>query len=233
MNKEQELENYLSISPNKFAIYLYETKSLKNLYKDELDISNNNNSLDLNILKKFLDNNIFKIEKLSGKFLDNIFFIINDRKILDLEIGIKKKNYKDFITKEYLENSLKEAKDLFRENYPNQEIIHMIINKYYINNKIYLSFEKNLKSDHLALEIEFKSISNNTIYDLNKILENYHIKITKFIDEGYVKNFFGKEMDLPEMSHKILNGYNENEVSFVTKNPKKLTFFEKFFQLFS
>ena len=109
----------------------------------------------------------------------------------------------------------------------------MIINKYYINNKIYLSFEKNLKSDHLALEIEFKSISNNTIYDLNKILENYHIKITKFIDGGYVKNFFGKEMDLPEMSHKILNGYNENEVSFVTKNPKKLNFFEKFFQLFS
>ena len=35
------------------------------------------------------------------------------------------------------------------------------------------------------------------------------------------------------MSHKILKGYNENEISFLSKNPKKLGFFEKFFQLFS
>ena len=104
MNKEQEFENYLSISPNKFAIYLFETKSLKNLYKEELVISDNNNSLDSNILKKFLDKNIFKIEKLSGKFLENIFLIFDDKKILNLEIGIKKKNYKDFVTKEYLDN---------------------------------------------------------------------------------------------------------------------------------
>ena len=38
---------------------------------------------------------------------------------------------------------------------------------------------------------------------------------------------------VPEKAHRILNGYNENEVTFVPKNPKKLTFFEKFFQLFS
>ena len=35
------------------------------------------------------------------------------------------------------------------------------------------------------------------------------------------------------MAYKILNGYNENEVIFIQKNPKKLAFFEKFFQLFS
>ena len=35
------------------------------------------------------------------------------------------------------------------------------------------------------------------------------------------------------MTHKIFNGYNQNEVTFVQKNTKKLGFFEKFFQLFS
>ena len=40
-------------------------------------------------------------------------------------------------------------------------------------------------------------------------------------------------MELTEMSHRILNGYNDNEVSIVPKNTKKLAFFEKFFQLFS
>ena len=233
MNKEEELENYLSISSNKLGIYLFDKKNLKNLYKEELILNNQSNSLDFNNLKKFLDDNIFEIEKLSGKFIENIFFVLEDSKIFNLEMGIKKKNYNIFITKDYLENSLIEAKDLFRENYPNQEIMHMIINKYFFNDKSYLSFEENLKCDHFALEIQFKSISNSIIYDLNKILEQYQIQIIKYIDGGYVKNFFSEEIELAEMSHKILNGHNENEVSFVTKNSRKLAFFEKFFQLFS
>tara|TARA_B100000131_G_C17984189_1_gene559901 strand:- start:575 stop:856 length:282 start_codon:yes stop_codon:yes gene_type:complete len=91
MNKEEELENYLSISPDKFGIYLFDKKNLKNLYKEELILNENNNSLDLNTLKKFLDKNVFEIEKLSGKFLENIFFILEDNKIFNLEMGIKKK----------------------------------------------------------------------------------------------------------------------------------------------
>ena len=233
MNKDQQLENYLSISPNKFGIYLFDPKNSKNVYKEELLINQNNNYLNLSNLKRFLDNNIFKIEKLSGKFVENIFLIFEDKSTFNLEMGIKKKNYELSVTKEYLKNSLIEAKDLFRKNYQNQEIMHMIINKYFINNKNYLSFQENLKSDHLALEIQFKSISNNIIYDLNKILENYQIKIIKYLDGSYIKNFSSKDIELSEMSHRIINGYNENEVIFIQKNPKKLAFFEKFFQLFN
>ena len=231
MNKDLELENYLSISPHKFGIYLFDKKNLKNLYKEELVI--NEKSLNLSDLKKFIDNNIFKIEKLSGKFVENIFLIFEDKKILNLEMGIKKKNYSSSITKEYLENSLVEAKDLFRKNYPNQEIMHMIIKKYFVNDKTYLYFKENLNSDKLALEIQFISISNSIVYDLNKILENYQIKIIKYLDGSYVKNFINTDIELSEKSHKILNGHNQNEVLFVPKNSKKLAFFEKFFQLFS
>ena len=233
MNKEKVFENYLSISPNKFGIYLFDSKNLKNFYTKELIINENSKSLDFITLKKFLDNNVFEIEKLSGKFVENIFFIFEDKKIFNLEMGIKKKNYNTLLTKEYLQNLLIEAKDLFRENYPNQEIMHMIINKYFINDKSYLSYEENLEGDNVALQIQFKSISNSIIYDLNRILENYQIKVIKYIDGGYVKNFFDNDLELAEKAHRILNGYNENEVKFVPKNPKNLPFFEKFFQLFS
>ena len=233
MNKGQNLENYLSISSSKLGIYLFDTKNLKNLYKEELIINENVNLINSDILKKFLDNNIFKIEKLSGKFVEDIFLILEDKKIFNLEIGIKKKNYNSSITREYIENSLIEAKDLFRENYPNQEIMHMIVNKYFINNKSYSLFEENLKSDYLALEIKFNSISNTMVYDLNKILENHQIKIIKYLNGNYVKNLFNENKELTEMSHRVLNGFNENEVSFLPKKPKKSGFFEKFFQLFS
>ena len=233
MNKDLEFENYLSISPNKFGIYLFDKRNLKNLYKEELAISESEKFLNLDDLKKFLDKNIFKIEKLSGKFVENIFLIFENKKILNLKIGIKKKNYNISITKKYLENLLIESKDLFRENYHDQEIMHMIINKYFFNNISYQSFQENLKCDHLALEIEFKFISNNIIYDLNKVLENYQIKIVRYIDGSYVKNIINDDLEISEMTHKILTGYNENEVTFTPKNVKKLGFFEKFFQLFS
>ena len=233
MNKDQDFENYLCISPNKLGLYLFDSKNLKNLYREELVINENIKSLDYSKLKKFLDNNIFKIEKYSRKFVENIYLVLEDEKVFTLEVGIKKKNYNSNISREYLENLLIEAKDLFRENYPNQEIMHMRINNYYINNKSYSFFEENLTSDYLALEIKFNSISSIMVYELNKILENYQIKVIKYLDANYIKNLFNDKKELTEMTHKILNGYNENEVTFLQKNLKKLGFFEKFFQLFS
>ncbi len=233
MDKENELQCYLSVSPNKYGIYLFDTKNLKNLYEEEIILNNETNYQNHDELKKFLDDNIFKIEKLSGKFIENIFLILEDKKIFNLEIGIKKKNYNISVTKEYLENLLVEAKDLFRESYHNQEIIHMIVNKYFINGKAQLLFEENLKCENFALEVNFKSISNDIIYDLNKILENYQIKISKYLDGSYVKKNFKNDIELSEMSYRILCGQNQNEVIFVPKNTKKLAFFEKFFQLFS
>ena len=91
MNKENELQYYLSVSPNKYGIYLFDTKNLTNLYKEEIILYNDTNYQNYNELKKFLDDNIFKIEKLSGKFIENIFLILEDKKIFNLEIGIKKK----------------------------------------------------------------------------------------------------------------------------------------------
>ena len=233
MNKEQQLENYLRISPYKFGIYLFNSNSLENLYKEELAVNENGTILNLSDLKKFLDKNIFKIEKLNRKFVENIVLIYEDKNIFNVKFGIKKKNYNYSISKKYLENLLIEAKDLFRENYPNQEIMHMRINNYYINNKSYSFFEENLKSDYLALEIKFNFISSIMVYELNKILENYQIKVIKYLDANYIKNLFNDKKELTEMTHRILNGYNENEVTFLPKNPKKLGFFEKFFQLFS
>ena len=233
MNKENDLQHYLSISPNKFGLYLFDTKSLKNLYKEEITFNRDRDLLNYDLLKRFLDDNVFKIEKLNGKFVDNIILILEDNNIFNLELGIKKKNYNPSITREYLENSIIEAKDLFRENHQDQEIIHMIINKYFINGKTYLLFEENLKCDNFGLEIQFKSVSHNIIYDLNKVLENYQIKITKYLDGNYVKTYFKNEMKLTEMSYRILCGYNENEVKLVPKKHKKSGFFEKFFQLFS
>ena len=51
---------------------------------------------------------------------------------------------------------------------------------------------------------------------------------------NYVKNFLSeKDTEISLMAHKILKGYNSNEILIVPKTRLNKGFFEKFFQLFS
>ena len=152
---------------------------------------------------------------------------------MNTQIRIKQKNYQPSKSNVYLKSSITNAKDLFKENYPNEKIMHIIINNYFIDGKNYTYLEDNLEYEQLNLVIQFKSISNEIIHNLTKLLQNYQINIIKFIDGNYVKNFFNKDIEISEMAFDILNGCNVNEVMVVQKNPEKKGFFEKFFQLFS
>ena len=234
MIEEVDFETYLYLSKDKFQIFLFDKNKLKNLYKKELKLHKQFNFHDLNDLSKFLDDNIFKIEKLAGNFIKNICLIIENDENLYVNIAIKKKNYENFINKKYLENSLIELKDLFKENYQDQTIMHMIIVNYIVNKKKYYSFPKNLSGEDLSLEINFSSISNDLTFILDKLLENYQIKICQYLCGNYIKNFFEENnYELSEMAHKLKNGLNHNEVILIPKNIENKGLFEKFFQLFS
>ena len=89
MNEELNTETYLIISSNKLEVYLFDTIKLENLYSNEIIIKNS--SLDFISLNNFLDENILKIESLIGRFVKNIFIIIENEKLFKTQIGIKKK----------------------------------------------------------------------------------------------------------------------------------------------
>ncbi len=234
MIENKNFETYLGISSNKFEIILYDKNNSKNLYEKSIKIEYQNNLINLDLLSEFLEDNIFVIEKMIGEFIKNIYLIINNYKVENVYIGIKKKNYERTISKNFLDKTLVEAKELFHENYQNYKIMHMIINKYYINNKYVLSFEGNLTGDNLCVEAQFISVPKLTVDQINKVLEKYHIKILEYLDGDYLRNFFKSEkLELSEMGSRILKGINENEVKLIPKTSKKKGFFEKFFQLFS
>ena len=92
MNEDQEIETYLSISQAEIRIYLFDIKNLKNLYKQEIKYNSEEEKIDLNILDKFLEENIFKIEKLLGKFIQSISLVIEDFETNNICFGLKKKN---------------------------------------------------------------------------------------------------------------------------------------------
>ena len=234
MTEESNFEVYLSISQKKFGIYLLDKTNLENIYKEELYIENDTNLINYELLNNFLNKNIFKIEKLIGHFLKNIFLIIENNQILNFSIGIKKKNYGEKINKHYLESSLAELRDLFKENYRNNKIIHFILNRYLIDGNNYTSIDEEIDGDNICVEVNFISVPNILIKEISFILEKYQIKIDRLFEKKYIKNFFKEEsLDLSIIAFKIQRGHNQNEIALVPKSLKKTGFFEKFFKIFS
>ena len=234
MTEALEFETYLSISSKKFKIYLLDTKNFKNLYFEEKNFEDSISILDLNNLEKFLDNNIFKIEKLIGKFVKNINLILDTERFLRINISLKKNNYEQIVNKKILENSLHELKDLFNESYQDYKIVHMLLVSYLIDGSHYSELKFDLNFKNLSLETQFIALPIKFVFEINKTLENYQIKTTNYFDQNYIQSLFkGQNIDLSEMAHKSKFGFNNNEVSLIPKNIIKTGFFEKFFQLFS
>ena len=231
MIENSDFETFLYISKNKYQIFVYDKNNLKNLYHEEIE---NNDEIELNILSKFIDDNIYKIEKMIKNFIRNIILIIEDDKVLDIGISLKKKNYEKNIDQKYLENSLVEVKDIFRENYQDQIIMHMIIIENDKNENNFLLNNDNNNDDYFVLEINFISIKNNFTFYFDKLLESYQIKISRYMSYKYIKRYIGEDStELSIMASKLNNGLNKNEVHLISKIVENKGFFEKFFQLFS
>ena len=88
MIENSDFETFLYISKSKYQIFVYDKNNLKNLYHKEIE---KDDEIELNILSKFIDDNIYKIEKMIKDFIRNIILIIEDDKVLDICISLKKK----------------------------------------------------------------------------------------------------------------------------------------------
>jgi len=112
--------------------------------------------------------------------------------------------------------------------------MHMIIVEKKDN---FLSNNVNNSNDYLFLEVSFISIPNNFTFNFDKLLENYQIKIKRYMSCSYIKSYFDIEskesIELFVMANKLNEGLNKNEVQLVSKSRENKGFFEKFFQLFS
>ncbi len=234
MIEEKDFEIFLYISKHKYNISVLNKKRLENLYSKDQNFDTELSGDDLKNLTRFLDDNIFKIEKLVGYFIKNIILIIDNDENFNIDIGFKEKIYEKSLYKKNLENNLIEIKDLFKENYQNQTIMHMLISSYIVNGIRHSSYIKDVKYDHLYVETKFISIENELIDFFDKLLEKYQINVSRYMCGTYINNYIKDNAnEFSSMAYKLKNGLNDNEVILIPKNIENRGFFEKFFQLFS
>ena len=91
MNNELNFETFLYIGSNKLRIFSNKNFNEKNIYDEEILIENQQNVFNFEKLDQFLKMNVFKLEKISNNFLENIFLILDLDVFFPIQISVKKK----------------------------------------------------------------------------------------------------------------------------------------------
>ena len=234
MIKEIDFQTYLYLNNTQYIIYVTSKKTNEKIYSKKLVIEENSTELKFSKLDEFLDSNIFKIEKKLNSFIKDIYVILDSKEFHSIKLSIKKDNNGNLINSEALIHPLSDLKNLCQSNLLNKNIIHLLIEKYVIDNKFYTSLPENINCNIFSLDTEFICLSKNLIENIEKTLKKYHISLIQILSASYVEKFKDNtDNTIFATASRIISGHNSNEVLLTGRINKKQGFFERFFNFFN
>ena len=224
---------FLFLSFDKFIIVALNSND-EFVYKEEILTNNKSNQIDSKFLDNFLSENIFKIEKELNEFVKNIYLIIDNQNIFSVYLSIKNKFDNIIINSNSINKLLRDAKSCCKKTLDNFDILHMVIDQFYIDGTYYKILPEKKNCKNFSIEISYICLPKKISKTIEDVLAKYQISLNKILSFNYLNNFLDdKNNNLYTTAQKILDGFNENEVYITNKNPKKLGFFEKFFNFFN
>ena len=235
---DKNFDIYLEFQYSKLNLAAFDKKSDKLEYnKEQLYKSYLSNKEDINFneLKKLVEENIHQMEKSIDEFVKDIYLIIETPETMTIKISVLKYNEGKRLIREDVMYLIQDAKQQILKSNSNIEVIHIIVEKYILDNFDYnfLPLEKECKK--FSIDIMFVCFPKDLLINFEKFFSKQQISINKFICFNYLKKFNSNNITKNSciLGREIVNGINKQEVVSIPKIVKKKGFFEKFFQLFS
>ena len=223
---------FLFIYQNKFTITALDSKN-EIIYSKESSTDDEIKGIDYDFLNNFLEKNIFKIEKKFHKFIKSIYLIIDHKDIYSVNFSIKNKIDNILLDTNVVNNLLLEAKSCCKQTLTNVDILHMKIDQFCIDNNYFVVLPRKKKFENLSIDLSFVCMPEYILNNIKKILNEYRISVEKTFSYSYLSSFLNTEnKNIYEVTQKVMNGLNENEVLIMNKSSKNKGFFEKFFEFF-
>jgi len=234
MSKNLNFEAYLLVSPKKFLVSVKKKNNFENIYQQEKNFENDLEIIKLIELNDFLNENIYKAEKYLDNFIEDINLVLDCNQFFRVQLSLKMNNHGDLLKKKNLDYLLNEAKNQCRNTLRNKKIIHVIVDNYFVDNKIHKSMPQNLNCNFFSIDVSFICLPIDFLKNFELVINKYQISINRIVSYKYVRELFlNKNLDIIKMTKDTIDGYNENEVVLVAKKLKKEGFFEKFFHFFN
>ena len=233
MTKLNDYKFFLLVGPTKIKFEAIDINNEIYFSKKNL-IDSSSNIKNLDILENFLKNHIFDIEKNLNNYVKDICLVVDHNDFLFVNLSMKYTYDGNKFNLNRLNSLLVELKSQFKNTIGNFEVVHMLINKFNVDGKMYSRLTEITNYDKICLEIKFICLNKSIAINLKDILSKYQIIVKNIICYAYLKEFedFSDRKSLI-IANKVLNGINQNEVFFSKKNTKNISFFEKFFNFFN
>ena len=234
MKNDLDFEVFLFFSPQKVILSVNRKTDFKLIFKDEFLFEGKSNHLNFDRLNLFLNENVFKVEKILGNFIEKINIILETKDFLNLQISMKQHDYNENINSNIILYLIKSAKYQCEKTIQNMKIIHILIDNYFIDDVHFTKLPLNQKCKNFSLDISFICLPDQLIRHIEKTLKNFQISVNRILSASYIYKFTNdRDINFFKMTSKIIDGYNKNEVNLVNKTSKNRGFFEKFFDLFN
>jgi len=235
MNNSKKGNFYFGISEKKIYICFFESDKSYCKEKINFEIPDNlDNDLNFKIIKNLLKTNIRKIEKRLGFFLNSGNISIQSKSYQSILFSIKNIFDEKQLDKKVITNLVQGGIQKFYFGDQDLSIIHIIINKYIIDDKVYKYYPNNIKFKKIILEIEFICLDKKLIKKVKNLFSECKIDVNKIISHEYAKKFSNDVSDdaMCLTAHNIISSTNQSEVYLETNNQKKQGIFYKIFNLF-
>ena len=200
----------------------------KYLMPDSLD-----DNLNLTILTKFILEKVKDFEKDVGSFIEKVN-VITDSKYNQFSLSLKSKHSSNQIKETDIIRLISDAKQLIMRNNKNCFILHVLVDKFIIDDKEYFEFPENLDYKEFIIQVSFITVNNSIIKIFNRVLKDCNIEVQKFISHQYSSRFADDNDTSPCIAGKrVIDGINPSEVTIHNLYSKKQGLFEKMFNFFN
>jgi cell division protein FtsA len=162
---------------------------------------------------------ITSLEENTDEYIDSINLMLDSPKMLSIGISISKIIDEVQLKQDDIQFLVQEAKQQILKYYKNQNITHIIINNYRINNIDYDYLPLNIRCNFIALDILFICLPKEIIEYFKNIFYKFDISINQIICSSYAK---AKDYEENFLKHKDISfidvGYNKTSITTYANN---------------
>tara|TARA_B100000767_G_scaffold219111_1_gene207145 strand:- start:1935 stop:3062 length:1128 start_codon:yes stop_codon:yes gene_type:complete len=174
--------------------------------------------LDLTNVDTTIEKIITDLEKKNDEHLNEIYLMVDSPNVLSISLAVSKVNDEMILTKQQIEYLIQDAKQQIKSSYPENEIIHIIIQNYQIDQTNYKSMPTNIVCKKFSIDLLFICFQKKFVNTICSLFKKYNVSVKKLLFCSYAKfSTYNEQFSDEEKVVFIDIGYDKTSIFFFIK----------------